>query len=610
MDDFERELKAGFLEESTDLLTQAESAFLQLETKRDDPGLLNEIFRLAHNLKGTSQAVGFTQVGQLTHKAENLILKLKENEIQCTDHIVTVLLEFNDKVNEMIAGLKADFNAQFETKEMESKILAILEGKVEEQVVKEEMPEDTIAKPQVVENTSAPAMSEAALESLKELGMSVETSVAAPVVPIKVPTPAPAAVKANEGPSAKVQQVEKKASSEEETIRVAVSRIEELNNIVGELVILQTVLEQKRFTAIQDTLANKSIGQLGKLSKEIQDVAMSLRMVPLKSTFQKMSRIVRDTSKLLTKKVDLHLLGEETEIDKTVLESVNDPLVHIVRNAVDHGLETTEARIAAGKPEEGKVEIMAFHEGSCLVIQVTDDGKGINPEIIRKKAIEKKVISPNAQLSDQELVNLVFHPGFSTKEQVTEISGRGVGMDVVKTNIEKLGGEVKVLSRVGVGSSFRITLPLTLAIIEGMVVRCQKEHFVVPLQQVHEFLHPKAKDINFVTGGGVFLSMRGEVLPVFDLSVEMGVSKSCDNYENKIAIVIRQGGLPFAVMVDDILRQQQVVIKKIGKELRQIKGLMGSSILGDGKPAFIIDLLLLFKSRVRVRNTDSSAKAA
>ncbi|MGB0453025.1 MAG: chemotaxis protein CheA [Bacteriovoracaceae bacterium] len=464
MEDFELELKQDFLSESDDLLADAENAFLRLTVGGANSELIDEIFRLAHNLKGTSKAVGFNQVSELTHIAENLILKIKEGERQVSNDIITVLLDFKDKVQEMIQGLKDDLEAKFDMGDIEERLEKMTSGEdgpVSEEVaseaesnesesneIVEEVPsfdsfenepvEPVFAETEVIEEETS-LVNEAALESMKELGISVEEigepkKEEAPVAELKKPeSPAPT----------KPQADAKKANAggaSEESIRVKLSRIDELNNVVGELVILQTALYQRRYEHIQDDLSNKAIGMMGKLFKEVQELSMSLRMLPLKGTFQKMTRIVRDTSKALGKEVKLHMVGEETEVDKTVLEKLADPLVHIVRNSVDHGLESNEQREETGKARVGNVELLAYHEGSNLVIQVTDDGKGIDPEVIKTKAIVKGIIDEYSQMSDQEIIQLIFHPGFSTKEQVTEVSGRGVGMDVVRTNIEALGG--------------------------------------------------------------------------------------------------------------------------------------------------------------------------
>ncbi len=366
---------------------------------------------------------------------------------------------------------------------------------------------------------------------------------------------------------------------------------------MGELIILQTVLNQRKFQFIRDELSNKSIGQMAKLFKEVQELAMSLRMVPLKTTFQKMTRIVRDTSKALDKKVNLHMSGEDTEVDKTVLEGLGDPLVHIVRNAVDHGLESSEERVMAGKSEEGNVEILAYHEGSSLVIQVTDDGKGLDPEKLKKKAIEKGLIPANNNLTDKEAIELIFAAGFSTKEQVTEVSGRGVGMDVVKTNIAQLGGEVRVMSKVGQGSSIKIILPLTLAIIDGMLIKSAGQTFVVPLGQVFEIVRADRKMIESFTGGGELLRLRGDVIPLFDLGAKLGkITKKSDT---NIIIVVRGLKHPFGVCIEDVVRQQQIVVKKLGLDIQGQKGLMGSAIMGDGRPSLILDLFELYKDDLK-----------
>jgi two-component system, chemotaxis family, sensor kinase CheA len=354
------------------------------------------------------------------------------------------------------------------------------------------------------------------------------------------------------------------------------------------------VLGQRRFTHIQDDLTNKSIAQMSKLFKEVQELSMSLRMLPIKNSFQKMERIIRDCSKLLGKKVKLHLVGEETEVDKTVLEHIADPLVHIVRNAVDHGLEETEQRVEAGKDQTGNVEMMAFHEGNNLVIQITDDGKGIDPEVIKNKAIEKGIIQNASTMTDGEIIQLIFHPGFSTKDEVTDLSGRGVGMDVVKTNIENLGGEVKLASKLGEGSSLKIILPLTLAIIDGMVIRSGLQQFVLPLGQVFELIRLEYDDINNIPGVGQLFNIRGEVMPLFTINGKLGQKINSQN-QSEIVIIIRGLRHAFGVSVDDVIGQQQIVIKKLGEDIRGLKGIMGSAIMGDGKPSFILDLYELFK---------------
>ena len=628
MDEFEIELKEDFLEESVDLLEKAEQAFLDLEDNRDDPELINSIFRLAHNLKGTSRAVGFEQLAELTHIAENLILKIKEGEIKVTDPIVTGLLSFKDKVEEMVNGLREDLDARFELTDVidilnkltsgssddlpqsDEPSVSEVEVMTEEPLVEEEIEVPSIEAFEEEESSAEEkpvVMSQAAIDSMAELGLDISNMVAEEESPPEegvlnfkniakekeVIAPAP-----EEKVIEKVKpKTASKKSDEDESIRVKLSRIDQINNIVGELVILQTVINQRRYEYIKDDLSNNSIGQMSKLFKEAQELAMSLRMLPLKATFQKMNRIVRDTSKALSKEVNLIIEGEDTEVDKTILEQIADPLVHIIRNAVDHGLESSETRLESGKDKKGNVWLRAFHEGSNLVIEVRDDGKGIPPDIIRRKAIENKVITENQEISEYELINLIFHPGFSTKEEVTEVSGRGVGMDVVKTNIEGLGGEVGVTSILGSGSTFKIILPLTLAIIDGLVIKSDDQRYVIPLGQVFEVITLNKEDITAFSGGGNLFTLRGEVLPLFALNKKLG--KKYETSEKNTVIVLRGLDYSIGVCVDSILNQQQIVIKQLGDDIRATKGMMGSAILGDGQPAFIIDLFETFKSDMK-----------
>jgi two-component system chemotaxis sensor kinase CheA len=599
MNEFEKEVKMDFLVEATQLLNDSEQAFLALEGDKNNATLMNEIFRLAHNLKGTSRAVGFGDVAEFTHEMENLILKLKEGHVAITDTIVSLLLECNDHVSLMIKTLNMSLDAKFDSTEIITKIKLALSG---QSVAEATVPASAEAKKENVHVHEEPivAMSKEHIDLLATFESSFGTSEtekeAAPVLAIKKAEPpkrAPTVAKA----------------TEDDSIRVSLARVELLNNAVGELVIIQTVLNQHR-AEIANPLMLKSLSHLAKLSKEIQEISMSLRMVPLKPTLQKMQRIVRDTSKALNKKVFLELIGEDTEIDKTVLEHLADPLVHIIRNAVDHGLESTEARIAAGKSEEGVVSIRAHHEGNNLVIEIKDDGKGIDANIIREKAIEKKVISANSNMTEEEIINLIFHPGFSTKSEVSEISGRGVGMDVVKTNIEKLSGEVRVTTVVGQGSTFKVVLPLTLAIIDAMITIIGDERYIIPLSQIYESLSPTPDLIHYVNGVGECLKIRGEVIPLFKISKALGRQVKEKKVHEQIAIIVNSEHRNFAVLVDDILHQQQVVIKKIGEEIINRKGFMGSSILGDGRPAFILDLLELFSGTMKKKKQNTMDELA
>lgn len=571
MDELEKEMKLSFIDEARQLLEAAEQCFLDLETRKGDPEIIETIFRLAHNMKGTSRAVGFGEVAEFTHELENLLLKLKERTLSVDDETVNLLLECNDHLKMMVDALGLDLDARFDSRDLIQKITIKLSG-------------GSIGQEQASEFDAHADASLPPPEAFHE-----------DVVPGAEPAPhASYEHSAHAAPAAQPAVTKKSgppAAGPDESIRVSLSRLEKLSDFIGELVIMQTVLNQHR-GEIQSQFLQRTIAQLGKLSKEIQDISMSLRMIPLKQTFAKLQRIVRDTSKTLGKEVDLVLDGETTEVDKTVLEHLADPLVHIVRNAIDHGLEMPDERKAAGKPEAGRVEIRAFHQGNNLIIEIRDDGKGIDSQRLVRKAIEKGILKPDTTMNDTEAMNLLFLPGYSTKDQVSEISGRGVGLDVVKTNVEKLSGQIQLESELGHGSCFRVILPLTLAIVDAMIVKMGEERYAVPVANVHETVQPRKEDVHFVTGRGEMLALRDKVIPLFRLSglLKIGAKPKDREAHESIAIIVNSRKEPFAILVDDIIRQQQIVIKKLGPEVRVQKGLTGSAILGDGKPALILDL--------------------
>lgn len=591
MDELEKEMKVSFIDEARQLLEAAEQCFLDLETKKGDPEVIETLFRLAHNMKGTSRAVGFGEVAEFTHELENLLLKLKERTLSVDDETVNLLLACNDHLKHMVDALSMDLDARFDSKDLVAKITIKLSGgSIGESATEEQPAHDGFQEEPPSFLPSPDAFHEEMVPF--EAGSSAAQQVAAPVA-ASAPHASQTAGDHGGGGGGAPKKSGASASVADESIRVSLSRLEKLSDFIGELVILQTVLNQHR-VEIPSQFLQRTIGQLGKLSKEIQDISMSLRMIPLKQTFAKLQRIVRDTSKTLGKTVDLNLEGDQTEVDKTVLEHLSDPLVHIVRNAIDHGLEMPDERVASGKPAAGRVTISAFHQGNNLVIEIRDDGKGIDPKKLIKKSIEKGVIPAGTQMSDSDAFMLIFRPGFSTKDQVSEISGRGVGLDVVKTNVERLSGQIQLESELGKGSCFRVVLPLTLAIVDAMIVQMGEERYAVPVGNVHETVQPRKEDVHFVTGRGEMLNLRDRVIPLFRLSgllkVGNGPKDKPREAWNSIAIIANSRNQPFAVLVDDIIRQQQIVIKKLGPEIRSQKGLTGSAILGDGKPSLILDL--------------------
>lgn len=616
MDDVENEMKVCFIEEGTQLLEEAEGCFLELESNRDSMPTIEKLFRIAHNIKGTSRAVGFADVAEFTHQFENLLLELKEGRRRVDQPCVDMMLECNDAIKHMIEALATNLSATFDNSALISKLQAYMAAPQDsgEEVSVDSVPDasaggwETPATEVVVESPPSLHVVPPADAFIEPDGSAIP--IAAPVsTPAPVPVAAPVAVTPKveaAKPEAAKGDGKTAAAGPDESIRVSLKRLERLSDYIGELVILQTVLDQHGSES-ESILVSRTISQLGKLSKEIQDISLSLRMIPLKQTFAKLQRIIRDTGRTLGKEVDLVIEGDQTEVDKTVLENLSDPLVHIVRNAIDHGLETTEDRLKVGKSKLGGIQIKAFHKGNNLVIEVKDDGKGVDPARLRQKAIEKGLIRAENRMTDEESMQLLFRAGFSTKDQVSEISGRGVGLDVVKTNVEKMGGTVTLESVLGAGSTFRITLPLTLAIVEGLICEVAGERVVIPMSNVREIVRSKEGDVK-EGASGKMLNLRGTVLPVFDLSALLGMKVDA-SHRTPIILISESRSGQFGVTIDEIVRQQQIVIKKLGQELTGRKGFVGSAILGDGKPSLILDMSDLVEANQGARGKISARMA-
>ena len=426
------------------------------------------------------------------------------------------------------------------------------------------------------------------------------TTAAAVPAPTVAPGAAPAAPsKASASTSAP------KMGGESSSIRVATDKLDGIINLVGELLITQSML-----AAFADGLdpskldmLRKGLSQLARNTRELQESVMQIRMLPISFAFNRFPRLVHDLSRKLGKSVEIKLIGENTELDKTVLEKISDPLVHLVRNSLDHGLETREQRVANGKPPGGTIELAAFHEGGSIVIEVKDDGAGLNRPRILQKARERLLIAEDAELTDEQIDNLIFMPGFSTAEQVSDVSGRGVGMDVVRQNINDLGGHVQIFSRTGQGSTVRIRLPLTLAILDGQLVRVGKEVYIISLLAIVETVQVSRDRISNVLGGSEVFRLREEYLPVIKLGELFDIEADSNNIEDGLLVVVEADNKRVCVLVDDLLAQQQVVIKSLESNFKPVLGVAGATILGDGAVALIIDVRDLVRAaELRQRN--------
>lgn len=443
---------------------------------------------------------------------------------------------------------------------------------------------------------------------------SLESAQPSPVV--EVETPAEVVVKpekpavAAKAAEATLGPKETAKTSESTSIRVSIEKIDSLVNLVGELVITQSMLGQLGTEFDLSKLANlqEGLAQLEHNTRELQESVMRIRMLPISFTFSRFPRMVRDLSRQLGKKIELKLSGEQTELDKTVMEKIGDPLVHLVRNALDHGLETPEDRIAAGKPETGTITLNAFHQSGNIMIEIIDDGRGLNKEKILQKAIQNGVIIEQEQLSDEQVQDLIFQPGFSTAEQVTDVSGRGVGMDVVRRNIQELNGGIEVKSVEGEGSTFTIRLPLTLAILDGQLIQVGDQTYIVPLVSIVESLQPDMNLINHVAGGCDVFRLRDEYIPIIKLWEVFGEEPRSRELSESLLVVVEVGSAKVAIVVDELLGQQQVVIKSMETNYKKVEGISGATILGDGTVSLILDVTDLVQMAGDQQNSKNGLK--
>jgi two-component system chemotaxis sensor kinase CheA len=582
-----RELLVEFYSEAVEHLQQIEAALLALDQQPDNPEALNSIFRSFHTIKGNAGFLGLQPMHTLAHEVESLLDLARNHKLRLNAAIITEILRSRDALQ----VLTQQVAVALETGALPNQIVPVghlikaVKKLAENPDAASEIAPAPAAKPS---NTPAATPVESTVVPF-ELPKPEAAPVAAPTAPA---TPGVAAAPAAHAaaPAANANAGAPKVAGGA-TVRVNTEKLDSLMDVVGELVIVQSQLLETARQHGENTGSplQRNVAQLSRITKELQHTAMSLRMIPIKQTFQKMERLARDLARDFGKKVSFVTSGEDTELDRTVVEEIGDPLVHMVRNALDHGLETTEARIASGKLETGTLHLKAYHQGSNIVIELQDDGRGINPDKIYQKAIEKGVIPAAAQLSREEILALIFAPGFSTAEKVTAVSGRGVGMDVVKRNIEKLRGKIEITSEVGKGSTFKIKLPLTMAIIDGLVVKVGEDRFILPSTSVQRALRPTRESISTVHGQGEVLDLRGRLVPIHRLHRRFGIPHQAENPWDGIVVIVEHSGKISALLVDEMVSKQEVVIKNLGAFMHGLPGVAGGAILGDGSIALILD---------------------
>lgn len=558
----DRAILEEFLQEARGHLDVAEAELLRLEQEPGEEGI-HALFRAFHSLKGSAGFLGLKAVNTVCHAAESLLDGVRRKEYGLDRQGVEVLLGAVDHLRGQLDALAAGLGDPAEAGE---------DGRVPFAAP------PTQALVQALESLQAalrgaPAERKRLGDILLEMKAldedTLQQALAAQRTGEAPPPSGPAGVP--------------------EAVKVSVEKLDALVNLVGELVISHTIVAGSLGASAQDEVLVRELARLGKTVRDLQRQAMAMRMVPVRQSFQKATRLVRDLARAQGKLVSLELSGEETELDKTVIEEVHDPLVHLLRNALDHGIEPPAEREAAGKPATARLRLDAFHRGDNIVLRVEDDGRGLNRDRIREKAVRQGLLDAGAAPSDEELWDLIFQPGFSTAETVTDVSGRGVGMDVVRKNIHRLRGRVQVQTAPGRGTSFEIQLPLTLAIIDGMVVRVADQRFIVPTLVIREFIQPRRSQLYSVHERGEVLDVRGTVLPLARLG-DFCAAAAPASAEQALVVVVENGDRACGLLVDELVGQQQVVVKSLGERLKHVEGVSGGAILGDGTVGLILDV--------------------
>ncbi|MFV3305048.1 chemotaxis protein CheA [Pseudomonas sp. NY15181] len=592
-----------FFEETDEHLATLELLLIGLDLDQPDAEALNGIFRAAHSIKGSSGMFGFDDLTAVTHELETLLDRIRCGQTALRAEMIGVFLEARDVLQRLLDAHRdqcpdTSVPVQATVERLRAWLAEPASAAADDGFG---FFDDAPGTPEAASASDDDAFgffddapgtpsteSTPASEDFGFFDDAPGTPAAASQAPATpAPTPAPAAPK----PVA-ATRADSRSEGESSSIRVSVEKIDSLINLVGELVITQAMLSQlsedldpTHYERLQQALA-----QLEHNTRDLQESVMSIRMLPISFIFSRFPRLVHDTSARLGKQVELILQGEHTELDKSVIEKLSDPLTHIVRNSIDHGIETPAERLAAGKPAMGSVKLAASHQGGSVVVEISDDGRGLSRERILAKAREKGMAVQDS-MTDAEVWQLIFMPGFSTAETVTELSGRGVGMDVVRRNIQAMGGRIEIDSAPGMGTRLCIRLPLTLAILDGLIVAVEKVNYVIPLTYIVESLQARADDVRGMAGDeAAVIRVRGEYLPLFSLHELLHIDATPLPPEQAIVVILESEGKSFALQVDELVGQQQVVIKSLEQNFRRIDGIAGATIMGDGSVALILDV--------------------
>lgn len=570
--DQDGELLGEFINESQEHLQNIEQGVLVLEGNPTDADTLNAIFRAFHTLKGGSGFLNLTAMQTLAHELESLLDLIRQHKRSITPAIINLILEGGDVLKKFVTEIAAQQAGRKKPSPITVPTLRLLAAVRAVLADGTEPGPSALGTGQGTDLAGSPAMP--AAKTVPANGGGAPTTAVPGAAEMPEPETAPTV----------------KASITATAVKVDTQKLDSLVDLVGEMVIAQSLVVQNRdLNACQSEQLARDLAQLGRITKDLQRTVMSLRMVPIRATFQKMNRLVRDISGKVGKQVRLVADGEDTEVDRTIVEEISDPLVHMIRNSVDHGIEKPDVRIQRGKPAQGTVWLNAFHQGGNIVIEIRDDGNGLDRERILAKAVEKGLARPDDQLSDAQIFSLIMAAGFSTAESVTNLSGRGVGMDVVKRNIEKLRGKIEIESTPGQGTRFLIYLPLTLAIIDALLVGVGGHCYILPTLLVRESFRPTEEMISTVYGQGEMVNVRGQLRPLLRLYSHLGIEPESTEPTQSIVVVVEAGSDARCVLVDKLLGKQEVVIKSLGETFRGNPCLAGAAILGDGRVGLILD---------------------
>ncbi|MGY1754035.1 chemotaxis protein CheA [Blastococcus sp. SYSU D01042] len=616
-----------FLVESHENLDQLDSDLVALEQEPNSRERLSSIFRTIHTIKGTSGFLAFNRLEEVTHVGENMLSRLRDGELALTPHRTNVLLQMVDTVRALLTSIEATGGEG--SVDVSTAVAAVTAAMEDTAVAEEPAPAELVevAAATTATEQAAPEPAPAKAKAPAKRASRAKAAVPAPApVPVEetIADEAVEVAPVAEAVEAVTEEPAESAAAEstggqprravaDSTIRVDVDLLDELMLLVGELVLTRNQIVQN-VARQTDTDLIRASQRLNLIASELQEGVMKTRMQPIDHIWSKLPRVVRDLGASLQKSIRLEMEGRETELDKTLLEAVKDPLTHLVRNSVDHGIEAPAARKAAGKPAEGVLMLRARHESGQVVVEVADDGAGIDPVKVGAKAVERGVVTPDAlaRMSAQDILQMIFLPGFSTAAAVTNVSGRGVGMDVVKTNIESIGGTIEVESDPGMGTVCRLRIPLTLAIVPALTVECASDRYAIPqisLQELVSLDAEKAANAVEEVGGAQVYRLRGELLPLVRLTDVLGLTS--ERHDGHVVIaVLRSEGRRFGLVVDRVINTEEIVVKAVGGQLKQIGLYSGATVLGDGTVALILDVQALARRALRTETAERQESRA